>query len=132
MSKPMSEQMQKLAARYEKATGKKFNAKTNAQKIRSMTDEELAELFEELCYDSMAHRAKYWLHWLQRPAEEEPKRTLSSLSGGDWFALFKLISDIARNALAVMGTAKSVTTGTTYSAETGNGRIGEGGSDHEQ
>lgn len=32
MSKPMSEQMQKLAARYEKATGKKFNAKTNAQK----------------------------------------------------------------------------------------------------
>lgn len=48
MSKPMSEQMQKLAARYEKATGKKFN-------------------------DSMAHRAKYWLHWLQRPAEEEPK-----------------------------------------------------------
>lgn len=57
MSKPMSEQMQKLAARYEKATGKKFNAKTNAQKIRSMTDEELAELFEELCYDSMAHRA---------------------------------------------------------------------------
>lgn len=66
MSKPMSEQMQKLAARYEKATGKKFNVKTNAQKIRSMTDEELAELF-------MAHRAKYWLHWLQQPAEEEPK-----------------------------------------------------------
>lgn len=31
-----------------------------------------------------------------------------------------------------MGTAKNVTTGTTYSAETGNGRIGEGGSDHEQ
>lgn len=73
MSKPMSEQMQKLATRYEKATGKKFNAKTNAQKIRSMTDEELAKLFEELCYDSMAHHAKYWLHWLQQPAEEEPK-----------------------------------------------------------
>lgn len=31
-----------------------------------------------------------------------------------------------------MGTAKSVTTGTICSAETGNGRIGEGGSDHEQ
>ena len=29
-------------------------------------------------------------------------------------------------------TAKSVTTGTTYSAETGNGHIGEGSSDHEQ
>ena len=43
VSKPMSEQMQKLAARYEKATGKKFDAQTNAQKIRSMSDEELAE-----------------------------------------------------------------------------------------
>ena len=43
MSKPMSEQMQKLADRYEKATGQKLNAKTNAQKIRSMSDEELAE-----------------------------------------------------------------------------------------
>ena len=43
MSKPMSEQMQKLAARYEKATGKKFNAKTNAQKIRSIHLENLSE-----------------------------------------------------------------------------------------
>ena len=43
MSKPMSEQMQKLAARYEKATGKKFCGKTNAQKIRAMSDEEIAE-----------------------------------------------------------------------------------------
>lgn len=41
MSKPMSEQMQKVAARYEKATGKKFGQKTNADHIRSMTDEEL-------------------------------------------------------------------------------------------
>ena len=48
MSKPMSEQMQKLAARYEKATGKKFNAKTNAQKIRSMTDEELEEVARQI------------------------------------------------------------------------------------
>ena len=38
----MSEQMQKVAARYEKATGKKFDRMTNAQHIRSMTDEELA------------------------------------------------------------------------------------------
>lgn len=43
MSKPMSEQMQKLAERYEKATGKKFNSITNADHIRSMTDEELVE-----------------------------------------------------------------------------------------
>ena len=44
MSKPMSEQVQKLADRYEKATGKKFDEKTNAQKIRGMNDEELAKL----------------------------------------------------------------------------------------
>ena len=44
MSKSMSEQMQKLADRYEKATGKKFDVKTNAQKIRSMSDKELPEM----------------------------------------------------------------------------------------
>ena len=79
MSKPMSEQMQKLAARYEKATGKKFNAKTNADRIRAMSDEELVEFiknvkvraalckavknndaFEELCS----------AEWFQRPVEE--------------------------------------------------------------
>lgn len=38
MSKPMSEQMQKLAARYEKATGKKFNAKTNGQRRRNRNE----------------------------------------------------------------------------------------------
>lgn len=43
MRKPVSEQMQKVAERYEKATGKKFGQLTNAQKIRSMTDKELAE-----------------------------------------------------------------------------------------
>ena len=43
MSKPMSEQMQKLANRYEKATAKKLDVKTNAQKIRGMSDEEIAE-----------------------------------------------------------------------------------------
>ena len=80
MSKPMSEQMQKLANRYEKATGKKFDVKTNAQKIRGMSDEELAEFikhikvraalckavknndaFEELCS----------AEWLQQPVEED-------------------------------------------------------------
>ena len=44
MSKPMSEQMQKLAARYEKATGKKLDEQKNAQKIRAMSDEEQAKL----------------------------------------------------------------------------------------
>lgn len=44
MRKPMSEQMQKVADRYEKATGKKFGQMTNADHIRSMTDEELATI----------------------------------------------------------------------------------------
>ena len=84
MSKPMSEQMQKLAARYEKATGKKFGAKTNAQKIRAMSDEELAELrssmmncdscgnmFSFKCDGSYEHCSSVCLNWLQQPAEED-------------------------------------------------------------
>ena len=68
MSKPMSEQMQKLADRYEKATGKKFDAQTNAQKIRGMSDEELAKL---LCFTGWRMiEQKECLEWLQRPAEE--------------------------------------------------------------
>ena len=71
MSKPMSEQMQKLADRYEKATGKKFNAKTNAQKIRAMNDEELAELLFQVGYDNGWGMKEYALEWLQQPAEED-------------------------------------------------------------
>lgn len=73
MSKPMSEQMQKLAARYEKATGKKFNTKTNAQKIRSMSDEELAECLFQIGYDNGWSRKEYAIEWLQQPAGEEDK-----------------------------------------------------------
>ena len=68
MSKPMSEQMQKLAARYEKATGKKFCGKTNAQKIRAMSDEELAKLL--CCTRWRMFEQKECLEWLQQPAEE--------------------------------------------------------------
>ena len=82
MSKPMSEQMQKLAARYEKATGKKFCGKTNAQKIRAMSDEELNELFHEIynagAEDSVAYEwgqrtnsFEWTMEWLQQPAEED-------------------------------------------------------------
>ena len=84
MSKPMSEQMQKLAARYEKATGKKFCGKTNAQKIRAMSDKELAELMRSMmdcdscgnmfsfkCDGSYEHCLSVCLKWLQQPAEEE-------------------------------------------------------------
>ena len=84
MSKPMSKQMQKLAARYEKATGKKFCGKTNAQKIRAMSDEELAELMRSMmdcdscgnmfsfkCDGSYEHCLSVCLEWLQKPAEED-------------------------------------------------------------
>ncbi len=86
VSKPMSEQMQKLAARYEKATGKKFDAQTNAQKIRGMSDEELAELMRSMmdcdscrnmfsfkCDRSYEHCSSVCLNWLQQTAKEEGK-----------------------------------------------------------
>ena len=69
MSKPMSEQMQKLADRYEKATGKKFDVKTNAQKIRAMSDEELAKLL--CCTRWRMFEQKECLECLQRPVEED-------------------------------------------------------------
>ena len=75
MSKPISEQMQKLADRYEKATGKKFNAKTNAQKIRAMNDEELAELLFQVGYNNGWGMKEYALEWLQQPAEEDKHET---------------------------------------------------------
>lgn len=71
MSKPMSEQMQKLVVRYEKATGKKSCGKTNAQKIRAMSDEELAKLL--CCTGWRMFEQKECLEWLQRPAGEEDK-----------------------------------------------------------
>ena len=86
MSKPMSEQIQKLADRYEKATGKKFCGKTNAQKIRAMSDKELAELMRSMmdcdscgnmfsfkCDGSYEHCLSVCLNWLQQPAEEDDK-----------------------------------------------------------
>ena len=81
VSKPMSKQMQKLAARYEKATGKKFDAQTNAQKIRDMSDEELAEFLwnfnlADVSTDKLGefgpHMFRYRLkEWLKMPAEED-------------------------------------------------------------
>ena len=72
----MSEQMQKLAARYEKATGKKSDVKTNAQKIRAMTDEELSGFLHQVGYDHRWGLKEYALEWLQQPAGEEDKHEL--------------------------------------------------------
>ena len=69
MNKPMSKQIKKLADRYEKATGKKFDAKTNAQKIRAMSDEELAKLL--CCIGWRMFEYKECLEWLKQPVEED-------------------------------------------------------------
>ena len=72
----MSEQMQKLADRYEKATRKKFGVRTNADRIRAMSDEELCDLLDEWwCMgannDERLAYADERLAWLQQLAGEE-------------------------------------------------------------
>ena len=68
MSKPMSKQIQKVADRYEKATGKRFDAKTNAQHIRSMTDEELAKFLNDFFWGAKKEVRLFHLRkWLEQP-----------------------------------------------------------------
>ena len=45
----------------------------NAQKIRAMTDEELAELLFQVGYDNGWGMKEYALEWLQQPSGEEDK-----------------------------------------------------------
>ena len=46
---------------------------TNAQKIRAMSDEELAEFLFQVGYDNGWGMKEYALEWLQQPAEEDDK-----------------------------------------------------------
>ena len=46
---------------------------TNADRIRDMTDEELAELLFQVGYDNGWGMKEYALEWLQQPAGEEDK-----------------------------------------------------------
>lgn len=43
---------------------------TNADRIRAMSDEELAGFLAVIAGDKIGGTAKYWLQWLQQPAEE--------------------------------------------------------------
>ena len=52
---------------------KKVEPLTNAQKIRSMSDEELAEFLFQVGYDNGWGMKEYALEWLQQPAEEDDK-----------------------------------------------------------
>ena len=44
---------------------------TNADRIRSMSDEELAEFLYQVGYDNGWGLEEYALEWLQQPAEED-------------------------------------------------------------
>lgn len=55
---------------------KKQKMQTNADKIRSMTDEELARVMDMVCPPDTACNdgqqcIKCWIEWLKQPAEEE-------------------------------------------------------------
>lgn len=46
---------------------------TNADRIRAMSDEELAEFLYQVGYDNGWGMKEYALEWLQQPAGEEDK-----------------------------------------------------------
>ena len=46
---------------------------TNAQKIRGMSDEELAEFLYQVGYDNGWGLKEFTLEWLQQPSGEEDK-----------------------------------------------------------
>lgn len=46
------------------------NKKTNADRIRAMSDKELAEFLYQVGYDNGWGLEEYVLEWLQQPAEE--------------------------------------------------------------
>ena len=50
---------------------KKVEPLTNAQKIRAMSDEEIAEFLYQVGYDNGWGMKEYALEWLQQPAEED-------------------------------------------------------------
>ena len=72
MIKPMSEQMQKIAKRYEKATGKKFGLKTNADRIRAMSDEELAKWLYKFFWGRHKDITPFNIEkWLRQPVDKD-------------------------------------------------------------
>ena len=51
--------------------GYREESMTNADRIRAMSDEELAELLFQVGYDNGWSMKEYALEWLQQPAEED-------------------------------------------------------------
>ena len=58
--------------------------KTNADRIRSMSDEELAMCLYEIGYYRGWNALEGTLEWLQQPAEESDKETVEEQKDGDW------------------------------------------------
>ena len=48
---------------------------TNADRIRAMSVDEMAEFLEAETYDSCEHTASWYTDWLQQPAKEEHSET---------------------------------------------------------
>ena len=59
------------AIREQDVADKDVGKMTNAQKIRSMSDEELAWLLHQVGYEHRWGLEEYVLEWLQMPAEED-------------------------------------------------------------
>ena len=56
---------------------------TNADRIRSTSDEELAMLLYEIGYERGWDEPKYALEWLQQPAEEADNETVEERKDGN-------------------------------------------------
>ena len=50
---------------------KPYKAQTNADRIRAMSDEELAKFLAVTAGDKIGGMAKFWLEWLQQTAEDD-------------------------------------------------------------
>ena len=57
----------------EDVTDKNVGKMTNADRIRAMSDKELAKFLAVTAGDKIGGMAKFWLEWLQQPAGEEDK-----------------------------------------------------------
>ena len=57
---------------------------TNADRIRSMSNEELAMCLYEIGYDRGWNALEGTLEWLRQPAEEVDKETVEEREDGDW------------------------------------------------
>lgn len=51
--------------------GVDFDPMTNADRIRAMSDEELADMFAQFAEENPSDDAMAWLEWLQQPTQED-------------------------------------------------------------